>query len=72
MLAEVVGKDLTVKEVKSGIEPYIVLEEIYAKHGSHKFYDYRFELVQEASPYSKVIAKIKQMDNRRKELGYAL
>lgn len=72
LLAEALGKVLTIKEVKSGVQSYVVIEEIYARHGAHTFYPYRFELVQEASPHSQVIAKIKQMDNRRKELGYAL
>jgi hypothetical protein len=68
LLAEYLKDDLTVKYVNGD---YVVLQEIYSKHGSHKFYRWRFELARGVSPHSAIITKIRQMDSRRKDLGYA-
>lgn len=36
----------------------------------HRFFSYRFELYSTAIPHSQVIRKIKEMDDRRKAMGY--
>jgi hypothetical protein len=60
------GKELTVREYESG--KYVsVFESIYV------FKDTWLRLASEVniSPQQRVISKIKQMENKRKELGYA-
>lgn len=70
-LQTLIGATLTVKKsYMDGDIEYVQIEEL--SYVSHSYFAYRLMLVPERSPYYSVIAKIKQMENRRKELGYAL